>query len=140
MRCLKNLKKIFAEMLSWIIGIIGIISTIVCTIATGDGDFAIIYVVVVALETVLTIIAIWHIRIKHDYEAKYQQLTDELANKDRQITDLVASNHAQKAELVDKYGKTLATIISTTKNASKLNNDLCNRIPEINAKSYSLLD
>ena len=137
---MKNLKKIFAEMLSWIIGIIGIISTIVCTIATGDGDFAIIYVVVVALETVLTIIAIWHIRIKHDYEAKYQQLTDELANKDRQITDLVASNHAQKAELVDKYGKTLATIISTTKNASKLNNDLCNRIPEINAKSYSLLE
>jgi hypothetical protein len=30
---LKNLKKFFAEILGWIIGIIGIISTIVCAIA-----------------------------------------------------------------------------------------------------------
>lgn len=137
---LKNLKKFFAEILGWIIGIIGIISTIVCAIATGDSDFIIIYVVVVALESILTVIAIWHIRIKHDYEAKVQQLADLAADKEKQIADIVALKDAQKSELEDKYGKALATIISTMKNASKLNNDLCNRIPEINAKSYSLLE
>lgn len=135
-----TLKKFFTEILGWIIGIIGIISTIICAFATGDSEFIIIYVVVVALETILTIIAIWHIRIKHDYETTSKQLADEVADKERTIVDLVASNHAQKAELEDKYGKAMSTIISTMKNASKLNNDLCNRIPEISAKSYSLLE
>ena len=137
---METLKKFFAEILGWIIGVIGIVSTIVCAFATGDSDFIIIYVVGVALETILTIVAIWHIRIKHDYEAKVKELENQESDKAKKTSDLVAKKDAQIKELEDKYRKALSTIIGTTKNASKLNNDLCNRIPEINARSYSLLE
>ena len=96
---MENRKKFFAEILSWIIGIIGIISTVLCSVVTGDSDFAIIYVVVVALETVLTIIAIWHICIKYNYEAKFKRLKEELADKDKKNSELIASNLDQKTEL-----------------------------------------
>lgn len=137
---METLKKFFVEILGWIIGIIGIISTIVCAVFTGDSDFVIIYIVVVALETILTILAIWHIKIKQSYQNQIQDLTKTIALNGEKIDELVASSYTIKKDLEDKYGKAMSTIISNVKNASKLNNDLCNRIPEINAKSYSLLE
>ncbi len=137
---MKVLKKFFTDILGWIIGIIGIISTIVCAFATGDSDFIIIYVVVFAMETILTIIAIFHICIKHSYQDQLQELKRTLKEKDETIDNLTSSNSAIKKKLEDKYGKAMSVIISNIKNASKMNNDLCNRIPEINAKSYSLLE
>lgn len=43
----------------------------------------------------------------------------------------------EKENLNNKY---FATVIVNIKNASKLNNELCNRIPEINEKAYHLLE
>ena len=101
---MKVLKKFFTDILGWIIGIIGIISTIVCAFATGDSDFIIIYVVVFAMETILTIIAIFHICIKHSYQDQLQELKRTLKEKDETIDNLTSSNSAIKKKLEDKYG------------------------------------
>ncbi len=137
---MNRLKKWFIEIISWIFGALGIVATIVCSVMNGDRDFFSIYVVVVALETMLIGIAIWHISIKHEYKSRLKEMESIIVEKDNKIDDLVASNNAIKKQLEDKYRKAVSTIISTTKNASKLNNDLCNRIPAINSKSYALLE
>lgn len=137
---MNRLKKLFAEIISWIIGGLGILATIVCSVLNGDSAFISLYVVAVALETILTCIAIWHISIKQDYKSRIEEMEGTIVEKNARIDNLVASSNVLKKQTEDKYKKAMATIISTTKNASKLNNDLCNRIPDINARSYSLLD
>lgn len=46
-------------------------------------------------------------------------------------------DECERAEIEKKEAqKRVSTIISNLKNASKLNNELCNRIPAIGEKSY----
>ena len=60
-----------------------------------------------------------------------------------QIACLMSQIEKVKDECLEKENlnnKYFATVIVNIKNASKLNNELCNRIPEINEKAYHLLE
>ncbi len=134
------IKKHFGEIIGWIIGVAGIVATIVCTIATERDDFFMLYVIALSLETILTVISIWHCIIKYSYEKKIDKLTIDAENKDKRIQELEEVSEKARTDEYTKCTKSISTIISNLKNASKLNNDLCNRIPEINEASYATLD
>lgn len=136
----KRGKKHFGEIIGWIIGAAGIIATIVGAIATENDSFFIVYILALSLESILTAVAIWHTIIKHSFDNKLKFLTSEVDKKEKEIQDLQKQNNEIKINEHTKSTKAIATIISNFKNASKLNNDLCNRIPEIAVSSYATLE
>lgn len=133
-------KKNFVELISWLIGIGGVFANIFAAIRTKEENFLDIFIILLVFETILTVIAIWHICIRYSYKSELNTLNIELENKNNEIRTLENRIDKEKSEESGKYSKAITTIISSIKNASKLNNDFCNRIPEITTKSYKTLE
>lgn len=140
---IKRIMDHFFEILSFIIGIIGIVATVVSAFAGTDTGMWYVYFVVLATESLLAIIWGWNLKIKYSYQENEKELQNKIEEANDQIDYLNSEIEKEKTKYLDKEklnNKFFATIISNIKNASKLNNELCNRIPEINEKAYHLLE
>jgi len=134
------IQKYFGEIIGGIIGVGGIIATVTSDIATGKENFFIVYILALTLESILTFIAIRYIFIKYSYKRQIDTLISEVSEKDAKIQNLQVKSSEARINENEKNVKAMATIISNLKNASKLNNDLCNRIPKTTASSYATLE
>ncbi len=140
MKVWQFIKKHYGEIISWVIGIAGLIATIFAAIKTEDDNFFIVYVLALVLESILTFIVIWHTKMKYAYEKEIDGLSTDRDSKLETIR--VLEEQAQNNVKAEHFNAedSLSTIILNIKNASKLNNDLCNRIPEISESSYATLE
>lgn len=132
----EKIKKFWIETLSWIIGGLGILATVICSVITEVDGFFLIYVSLLATESILVIIGTYSLKQKLDYENQLEHTKAELEELQAQLNAQYATNEEAKAT----YQKYVSTIITNLKNISKLNNDLCNRIPEVSEKSYRVLE
>ena len=125
----------FAEIVSGIIGIVGIVTTIISTFIADTNRWFFVYFVFLAAETLLVIIIMWNIKIRYDYEKS----VDSLKEQKEKICNILSAKEEAAKELEHKYKKTVSVIATNIKSISKLHNELCNRIPKISEKSYHIL-
>lgn len=140
---LDKLKDRLWDIVSFIIGALGVAATLISAWITDENGLGYIFFFVVATESVLVGIGIWNLKIKYLYKKHEKELQDEIVQAKNDLTQLneaIIKSKADKESEDDLKNKYLAIIITNIKNASKLNNDLCNRIPEITEKAYHLLE
>lgn len=132
-------KKHLFDLIGWGISILGVLTTVVVAMVTEQNNFKMIFLALLAAELVLVYIGVWNIAIKYKYEKeiegekqKSQKLESDLADE--------KMNHIHNMDNLKKDHENFISIITLNyKNASKLHNDFCNRIPEISAESYHIL-
>lgn len=137
---MKNfIKKHLFDLIGWGISLLGVLATVVIAMVTEQNNFKIIFLTILATELVLVYIGVWNIIIKY----KYEKEIEDVKQKNKKIESDLENESLNHAQILDKLKKENEKLISTItlnyKNASKLHNDFCNRIPEISAESYHLL-
>lgn len=126
----------WADIINWSIATLGIAATIISTSITTTNGFSILYISVLAMQTILVCFGIYTLKIKNGYDRKLERLSSDLI-KYREMLDNQAKTHRSELSTCKRH---ISTIISNLKNMSKLNNDLCNRIPDISTQSYHILE
>lgn len=134
------IKDKYSEVISWTIGILGIAVTIWGTVITENEHFFSVYIIALSLESILTLLVIYHTITKYSYEKRVKELEEDIKLKKKEIEQLEKNKQDDIDNQYSKGQKTLSSIFANYKNASKLNNDFCNRIPEITEKSYETLE
>lgn len=139
----KKLKECFWEVISCLVCLLGVIASLVSAWVTDTNGLGYIYFIILATETMLVGIGIWNHKIKYSYENKRRELEKKLENFENDFELYKQSVDSEKEQILQEHNeknKNISLIVTNIKNASKLNNELCNRIPEITEKSYHLLD
>lgn len=140
---IEKIKTHIIDVISWIIGVAGVITTIISAYITDFKDMGYIYLILLSTETVLVILGVWSLKIQYSYEKQKQQLEKEIDNLEERIRNYeqkILDNQNSQILKKEEQKKYLCTLTTNIKNASKLNNELCNRIPELSEKSYHLLE
>lgn len=139
----RYLKISFSDVMGWIIGCAGVVATIVSAFLIEKDGFYTIFIGLLLLE--LLTIVIWALGLIDKYKRKNE--VDELHNKAEelkmQVKKLQGDVCVQKGEIIKQRNEMMqriADISINIKNASKLNNEFCTRIPGITEKSYHLLE
>lgn len=135
--------KHFGDIVGSIIGIMGIIVTIICSLKNINTALGCFYVCVLATESLLVMIWGWNLSIQNRFQKKEIELQKGIEKEIEKYNSFCLQVEKDKESLINeriKDKKNISTIIASMKNASKLNNELCNRIPEINEKAYHLLE
>ena len=124
------------DIINWTIGALGIIATIIASNGSEENGFSILYISVLAMQSILVCLGIYTVKFKNSHELEQEKLITELTEYKQKLIDQ-AGVHEHTLQAGKKH---VATIISNLKNMSKLNNDLCNRIPAISTQSYHILE
>lgn len=137
----------FLEIIGALIGLGGAVATILAAYKTEDNNFLVIFVAVLAAEFIVALISIIHMYSKYSFEKRFNILSKEKSELDHlyaETSSRIAELEREKGdiakELKEESEKQLAVFLQNLKNASKLNNDLCNRVPEISEKAYHVLE
>ena len=133
------IKKHLFDLIGWGISVLGVIATVVVAMVTEQNNFKIIFLTILATEVVLVCMGVWNIVIRYKYEKEIEEVRQ---NSKKLESDLEKEslNHTRDLDKLKKNSENfISTITLNYKNASKLHNDFCNRIPEISAESYRLL-
>lgn len=131
-------KKHWSELVSAFVGLVGIATTIVTSFEFKDNSF--VFIVSMVFQLTLTMLIIWHMKIKYEYKSFAEDLEKSLKQKEQEFEQAKTENEKSRIEREDKYTKSINTIITNFKEASKLYNESCNTIPEISTSSYDTLD
>lgn len=123
----KFIKERWDDIINWTIGGAGIVATVVAANSTEENGFSFLYIALLAMQSILVCFGIYTVKFKNSHESEKEKLTAELTENRQKLEDVVIV-HELEMETNKKY---VSTIISNLKNMSKLNNDLCNRIPAI---------
>lgn len=132
----KFIKERWDDIINWTIGGAGIVATVVAANTTEENGFSFLYIALLAMQSILVCFGIYTVKFKNSHESEKEKLTAELTENRQKLEDVVKV-HELEMETNKKY---VSTIISNLKNMSKLNNDLCNRIPAISTQSYHVLE
>lgn len=137
----------FSEIVGWVVGLLGVGATLFCEFATETNGFSTAFIAILATEILLVVICLWNLKIKYSYEKENEtlrntvsELQDTLVKTEERQEIHLEEEKQKKEEEKKSFYRYVSTIISNLKNASKLNNELCNRIPEINETAYHLLE
>lgn len=122
------------DLIGWLIGVLGVVATLLVFWFTEENIFKIVFSAILAFEFVLVIIGVWNIIIKYQFEGENNTLNKEIQELNIKLNDLETKLKN------DTIKNNLSIIVSNLKNASKLHNEFCNRIPEISEESYHLLE
>ena len=140
---ISKLKEHFLDVISCIIGLLGVIASFVSAFITDTNGLGYICFIILATEAMLVGIGIWNYKIKHSYENKRRELEMKLENLQNDYERYKQNVNIEKKQKLQEYNeknKNISIIVTNIKNASKLNSELCNRIPQITEKSYHLLE
>lgn len=140
---ISKLKEHFWDIISCIVGMLGLIAALISTWVTDTSGLGYLYFIILATETMLVGIGIWNYKIKCSYENKRRELEKKLEcmqNDFEQYKQKVDIEKKQISREYDEKNKNISVIVTNIKNASKLNSELCNKIPQITEKSYHLLE
>lgn len=132
----EKIREHFSEILGWVIGLLGVIATLLSANGSSTNGLSYVFLGVIATEIVLSGIGAWNLKIKYSYEKKERELQSQLENTKKEI-NLLKEVRDDKDSEKNKY---FSVIVTNIKNASKLNNELCNRIPNITEETYHLLE
>ena len=151
---LEKVKEHFFEIVSCLVGAIGAIATVIAGYATVPNGYLTVFISILAVDIIVVFIGVWNLVIKYSYEREKSDFEDKIKALENTLTEerlkceeiekkysQMKKDECERAEIEKKEAqKRVSTIISNLKNASKLNNELCNRIPAIGEKSYRVLE
>lgn len=140
----KRIKNIPAsELVSYLVGIIGIGSTVFSLIMTEQNGFNTAFIVSMIMQLMLTVALGWCVYEKWNHKKEIGILNEEQGKIQTQLMEEKenAENHHNIAKAkVDECLSRIGTIASQVKNISKLNNDFSTRIPELTERAYHILE
>ena len=126
---ISKLKEHFWDIISCIVGMLGLIAALISTWVTDTSGLGYLYFIILATETMLVGIGIWNYKIKCSYENKRRELEKKLEcmqNDFEQYKQKVDIEKKQISREYDEKNKNISVIVTNIKNASKLNSELCN--------------
>lgn len=143
---MKWIKEHAVDIISLLIGVGGVVATIIATQISESRDFFAVFVAVLAAEAVCLVAWIVALKSRLDFEKEnttLQNLLDtekqENATLKKQFEELLNSHALECTSSLEKNQKQMKIMLLNLKNASKLNNELCNRIPGLSESSYKIL-
>jgi|GEM_PF-1464824 len=131
------------DIISFIIGALGIIATIISAFVTLQNGFLILYVELLVLQTFL--IGMWsyclYVRKKvNDKVIEYEKKIEKLNIEKQELKILLDDQGGRQQKRINEIYQSINSMIANQKNVSKLNNDFCTRVPYITDSSYHILD
>ncbi len=136
------LKKNYVEIINLTIGAMGIMATIISAFKTEAQNWVYIYAIILSCQTILTFLSICGFKIKYNAERDNYELRENIEILEQEIKEYEIRLERESQRYFPKNREKrecFYTILSNLKNASKLNNELCNRIPELSEKTYRIL-
>lgn len=124
------------DIINWSIGAGGIAATVIAANSNEDSGFSFLYIALLAMQSILVCFGIYTVKFKSSHEHEKEKISTELTEYREKLAEQ-AKSHDVAMQMSKKH---VSTIISNLKNMSKLNNDLCNRIPAISTQSYHVLE
>ena len=139
----KRLKVGFSDVRGWIIGALGAVASVVSAFRTETNGFISIFIGLLAAELLVAIIWSWSLFDRQKKNRNLEDLQSSLKVLEEKNQELQRSLEVQEKEATERLNDVLRKmeVISVNqKNASKLNNEFCTRIPDIAERSYRMLE
>lgn len=131
------------ELVSYLVGIIGIGSTVISLIMTEQNGFATAFIVSIIMQVMLTVALGWCVYEKWNHKKEIGGIQEKQNEIQKQLMKEKVNAENERDRAKDKVNECLSrigTIASQVKNISKLNNDFSTRIPELTERTYHLLE
>ena len=140
----KKKKVDFSEVMGWIVGFIGGLTAIISWFYIEKSKFYLIFTgILLVSEIVIIVIWGWALVEKYKQEKEITMLCEKIQDLESQSEGLkhtINELNKNSENQHEKMMKKIAVISLNMKNVSKLNNEFCNRIPEITENSYHMLE
>lgn len=139
----KKRKFEYKDIISWVIGGLGIAATIFAAIKTETNGFGVTFVSILVSELVLLgfwVAYLYELRKWDREKGRYIAEIEELQRQIKAISKRHGEEEERHKQERDVFFIKIRQLTSNIKNASKLNNDFNIKIPEASENAYRVLD
>lgn len=140
---MKISKPSLIDVMGWIVGILGVVASILSAFANEENGFFAIFVGLLVAEAIVAVAWFWSLHEKYKLGRDQEQLqltNNKLEEENSKLHDELEKQKKESEEKINKIREKLGTICASLKSASKLYNEIYTQIPNISEHSYHVLE